>query len=164
MLDWQPYLKMTYDVATQSPDESTQNGALLVSDTGVIHPELFGFNRFPTGVVYTPERWVRPTKYKFVEHAERVTILAHARAGVPTLGLTMVCAWAACTDCARAIIEAGIVRLVTHKQAADRAPKFWADEVAVAFTMLREADVEILLWDGQVGGPEVLHSGVRWTP
>lgn len=160
--DWTNLLRRTYEFAVMSPDPSTQNGALTADDNGVVIG--VGFNRPPDGVVMTPERWERPLKYKVVEHAERATILWHARMGVPTAGLTLVCGWAACSDCARAIIEAGIVRLVTHKQACDRSPKHWADEIAVAFAMLREADVEIVIHDGEVGGPEVRHSGQVWRP
>ena len=76
----------------------------------------------------------------------------------------MVCPWAACSDCARAIIQSGVKKLVTHKQAGDRSPPFWKEEIKVAFEMLNEAKVEIVLFDGKVDGPEVRHSGEVWTP
>jgi len=172
-IDWKELLRIAYEEAAKSPDPSTQNGAILVDEQGNVLVK--DHNRFPKNVKYLPERWERPLKYKVIEHAERNVIFKQARQpstwhkkydGVVsgTQGMTMVCPWAACSDCARAIIEAGIVRLVTHKQAGDRSPDFWRKEIDVAFTMLREAGVEIIEFDGEVGGPEVRHSGETWNP
>jgi dCMP deaminase len=61
-----------------------------------------------------PVRWARPLKYQFVEHAERNAIFNAARIGVKTEGC-----WAfmnfmptPCADCARALIQAGIVKII----------------------------------------------------
>jgi deoxycytidylate deaminase len=78
----------------------------------------------------------------------------------------MICPWAACTDCAKAIIQDGIARLVIHKQAHDRTPldSPWMEDIKVAHMMLGEAGVEIVIVDGIVNGPPVRHSGHLWTP
>ncbi len=121
-----------------SHDPSTQNGALLVDSTGKIVAS--GANTFPAGVAMSDERWTRPLKYEFVEHAERNAIYDAARMGVRTKGLLMYCAWAACPDCARAIIQAGISVLVTHRpQSGDNGT--WGDGIARADAMMREAGV-----------------------
>jgi dCMP deaminase len=157
------YIKYAYELAVKSPDPSTQNASLLISDDGEIISE--GINEFPRDVKYKPERWERPLKYKIIEHAERNSIYKAAKLGRSTEGLTMFCPWAACSDCARAIIQAGIKKLVTHKQALDKSPSFWGEEIKVAFTMLKEASVEVFLYDGFIGTKEqVLHSGKLWTP
>lgn len=167
---WETLLKKTYELATNSPDPSTQNGSLLAivnhdfPDGGFALPETFSVNEFPRGVAYTPERWERPRKYSVIEHAERNCIYAAARHGIKTADLTMVVPWAACADCARAIIQAGISRLVTHKQAADRSPQSWIESITIAFEMLEEAGVEVVTIDAVLGAPEVRHTGVIWTP
>ena len=155
-------LRYAYQWAKTSPDPSTQNAAVLVTASGL--KIGYDINRFPDGVKYTPERWERPLKYKIIEHAERNVIYKMAKIGQRTDGLIMVCPWAACSDCARAIIQAGISTLITHKQAHDRSPDFWRKEIEVAFEMLNEKKVEIVMYDGIVGVTGVLHSGQLWNP
>ncbi len=161
-MPWKALLKMAYEKAKESEDPSTQNAALLVSDGGRVL--VADTNRFPEGVITNKERWERPLKYKFIEHAERNVCYISAKQGIKTEGLTMVCPWAACSDCARAIIQSGIIRLVTHQQAHERSPEFWAKEIEIAFAMLKEAGVEIIMYNGTIGVKDVLHSGQLWTP
>ncbi len=156
------FLAMAYEEARKSKDPSTQNGALLVDAQGVI--QTIDCNRFPDLVKETTARWERPLKYKIVVHAEEGSLFQAARKGIKTVGLTMVCPWAACTDCARAIIQCGITTLVTHKQAADKSSKLWLDDIEIAFTMLNEANVKIIIYDGLIGVRGILHSGIRWDP
>lgn len=161
-LDWRWLLAIAYQEAKLSPDPSTQNGALLIDQDGAIVSRAV--NRFPNGVKTTPERWERPLKYKVIEHAERNVLFNLARTGIRTEGLVMVCPWAACADCARAIIQCGIKKLVTHQQAHDKSPEFWRKEIEIAFVMLREAEVEVVMYDGLMGVEGVLHSGQLWNP
>jgi dCMP deaminase len=161
-------LRLCYRAAAGSPDPSTQNAAILCDHVrGHLIPleHTLAVNDFPRGVHHHPERWERPNKYAFVEHAERASIYMAARGGVHTTGLIMVCPWAACADCARAIIAAGIRRLITHRQAHDRSPQRWTDSIDVAHLMLAEAGVTIDWHDGQLGDtPPVRHSGELWQP
>lgn len=161
-MPWKELLKKAYEKAKESADPSTQNAALLVNDAGNVL--VMETNRFPEGVITNKERWERPLKYKFIEHAERNVCYVSAKQGIKTEGLTMVCPWAACSDCARGIIQSGIIRLVTHQQAHDRSPEFWAKEIEIAFAMLKEAGVEIIMYDGAIGAEDVLHSGQLWRP
>lgn len=154
--------KVAYNHAKLSPDPSTQNAALLVNDAGLVFAKAV--NEFPCGVHYTPERWQKPLKYKIIEHAERNVLFQLAKTGPRTDGLIMVCPWAACSDCARAIIQCGIKQLITHKQAHDRSPDFWRQEIEIAFMMLQEAGVEVVMYDGVIGVEKVLHSGNLWNP
>lgn len=150
----------SYEAALESKDLSTQNGAILITPSGEIVAS--DCNNLPKGVAELPERYQRPDKYKYTEHAERNVIYKAGRLGKATDGLIMVCPWAACSDCGRAIIQAGIKKLITHKQAHDRSPPFWGEEIKIAFTMLKEAGVEIVMYDGPVNGPEISHCGERW--
>lgn len=153
-----------YKRALQSPDPSTQNAAVIVDDTGPYMSTL-SHNEFPHGVEYTGERWQRPLKYSFIEHAERNSVYLAAKRGLMIDGKAMVSPWAACTDCARAIIQSGLVALITHQQAHDLSPQFWLDSIKPAMAMFDEAGVEVIFYDGRVRGAEpLLHSGTLWTP
>ena len=57
------------------------------------------------------DRWERPQKYQYVEHAERNAIYNAARTGVPLNGCSAFVSLAPCADCARAMIQAGIVEV-----------------------------------------------------
>jgi dCMP deaminase len=140
------YFKDAYRVASQlSTDPSTQNGAVLVDANGDV--VAWGANHFPYGVQETEERWRRPQKYKYVEHAERNAIYHAAERGIATRGLVMYCPWAACSDCSRAIIQSGIKEVVTHYDpcAAERfgqpASIMWLEEIKIAVEMFKEAGV-----------------------
>lgn len=164
-IDYEQAMYEAYQLASYSPDPSTQNGALLVHESGMVLAEAI--NEFPRGVQYTEERWERPLKYKIIEHAERNAIYKAARQGVRCDNSTLIVPWAACSDCARAIIQAGVSRLVRHKQASDRSPDFWLEEIVVADQMLKEAWVEIIEIDGKISPDnklELRHSGQVWHP
>lgn len=155
-LNRQSLLKIAYGKAQESTNPSTQNGAVLVDDKGNV--VLSAVNSFPDGVAETQERQTKPLRYKFSVHSERNVLYRAARLGIKTEGLTMVCPWAACSDCAQAIIQTGIKRLVVHKQALDRSDK-WQENIELAFKMLREAGVEIIVFDGKIGVGKILRGG-----
>ena len=167
---WKNLLRLAYEEATKSLDPSTQNGALVVTRTGETTRILgAGCNRFPRGVNDTTDRWNdRALKYKLVHHAERSALGNAMRTqNIPHLdGHTLVCPWAACTECAKQIIEDGITALIIHKQAHDRTPpaSVWMDDIVVAHMALREAGVNIIVFDGIVNGPPIRHSGQYWNP
>jgi len=156
MNNWIPAMKLAYHQALQSPDPSTQTGSVVLSAKGQVVGR--GFNGYPRGVVQKDERLVRPLKYKVIEHAERNAVYDAGRSGNSLVGGTMVAVWAACPDCARAIIQAGITRLVTHSfyrkvdtgQSAESNRRNWDEEIDIAFIMLEEAGVEIEFVDFQL--------------
>lgn len=148
--------------AQQSPDPSTQNAAVLVRGLSLI-PQTLAVNEFPAGVEYSDERWVRPTKYAFVEHAERNSVYAAARNGLKTEGLTMVAVWAACADCARAIAQAGISRLVRYTSQSDHL--HWEKSNSLADLILSEAGVDVITLTEPIDGCEpILRNGEPWFP
>lgn len=148
--------------AALSPDPSTQNGALLATAGGDPLWQTAQCNEFPRGVKYKPERWERPLKYSIIEHAERNCIYSAARHGLATDGLTMFSPWAACTDCARSIIQGGIVELVTLP--ADPHAT-WDESIAIAMTMLEEAGVKVTFLDEPLPQVPVLRrNGKDWWP
>jgi deoxycytidylate deaminase len=156
-------LRQAYRLASNSPDPSTQNGAFLLNEQGRSMFRTTGaWNDLPAGVAVSENRWERPAKYHFVEHAERATILRAARQGIPTKGATMVCPWTACADCARAIIGAGITHLITHQ--ADENAR-WGESIQAGMAMLEEAGVEVTHVLGKLGlCAPVRRDGVTVSP
>lgn len=149
-------LKIAYEYARDnSTDQSTQNGAILMKNTHIV---AYGANKFPTGVKETPERLKRPLKYQFFCHAESSAILDAAKNGISTNGLSMVACWAACSECAKTIIQAGIKHLITHKIPEHSSPK-WQESIKIADIMFEEAGVLVDRVEGVVG-IQVLFDGV----
>lgn len=159
------WLRAAYGVAGWSPDPSTQNGGILINADGIEIARCC--NEFPLDVKYTPARWERPLKYSLIEHAERNLIYSAARRGLSTCDSTMFVPWAACADCARAIIQAGVVRLVRHHDATVHgAGGNWDGSISIADAMLNEAGVEITDVVGRLMPNEffIWHNGEYWSP
>jgi dCMP deaminase len=165
MSEFHDAMRVALIAAERSPDPSTQNGAVLVDRQGRVVWGTQACNEFPAGVRYLEERWERPAKYGWIEHAERNCLYAAARLGIATSGLTMVCPWAACSDCARGIAQAGIVRLVTLEPETSETNERWDASIAQAMTILDEASVEIMFTRDQFGDMgTLLRNGKPWTP
>lgn len=144
-MNWDRYfLELATLVAEKSKDPSTKVGAVVVyEDNGVCST---GFNGFPRGTedgVDVSHRYERPEKYLWTEHAERNAIYNAAKQGHSTEGCTLYVPLFPCSDCARAIIQAGIRRLVTAPIANvdDEVVTRWKDTWLVAAEMLDEAGV-----------------------
>jgi dCMP deaminase len=133
--------------AQNSHDPDTQNGAVLVAAAGTI----YAANCVPPGVARPEHRLARPFKYDFIEHAERAAILKAAQMGVATAGATLYCPWFACTDCARAIVAAGIKEVVGLIALRNATPARWLLNVELAEKMLEEAGVSQRLLADRVG-------------
>lgn len=130
-----------YEEARYSPDPSTQNGAVIVGyEHGTPLGQTSACNTFPNGVVPHRERTLRPVKYHYIEHAERAAIFDAVIDGYSLYRSTMYALWAACSDCARAIIASGITELVTHS-AYDVYEGPWTESIEYGNTMLDEAGV-----------------------
>ena len=142
------YLREACRYATQhSHDPETQNGAVLVTNRVTI----YAANCVPPGVARSEHRLSRPFKYDFIEHAERAAIYKAAATGAATAGATLYCPWFACTDCARAIISAGIKEVVGLIVLRNATPARWLLKVELAEKMLAEACVSQRLLTDTVG-------------
>ncbi len=142
-MNWHDYyLKVTETIKLKSKDRSVQIGAIIVGPDHEIRST--GYNGFPRGVIDNIDsRHRRPLKYSYTEHAERNAIFNAARCGIPTNGTTLYLNTGyPCAPCARAIIQAGIIRIVmtTDKMDAGR----WKESCEIGKEMLKEAGVECL--------------------
>lgn len=163
VIEWKPEdkLRAAYMAAMNSTDKSTHVGAVLLDDGWNV---LRGCNRHIKGFGDMPEHHQRPLKYEVTEHAERAVIFRAAREGIQTKGLLMVAPWATCPNCARAIVEVGISKVVCHKECMDRTPERWLEMVNLGQEILKRGGVEIEVWSGVVGDCENLFNGGVWKP
>ena len=136
------YLLAMADVAARRSQDSTQVGAVLVGPEGEVR--LTAYNGPPKGVQDLPERFERPAKYLWAAHAEQNLVAFAARAGIRTLGCTVVVTHAPCASCARTLIQAGIKQVI-HGAGTTSMP---AEEFAAARTMFHEAEVIVQRVDG----------------
>ena len=155
-------LQLLFGAAQSSPDRSTQNAAVLISQSGGFLSQTLAVNDFPYGVSKSPERFERPKKYLYTEHAERNALYNAANAGIRTNGLAMAAIWAACADCARAIIQTGITMLIRYDLSS---PSHWAESNQAADEMLNEAGVRIINISGVFSSVQpILRDGNLWVP
>lgn len=158
-------LKMCYQKASRSPDNSTQLGAVIVNKSGFIEFSTFSFNGFCWGWEPTAEDYERPRKYQVTEHAERRAIYKAANTGIALHGCTLYSTWAACTDCARAIVETGIAKLVRHHPPQDDAVDRWLESVALGDEIMKYGGVEIIDVHGPIADAvSILRGGELYDP
>lgn len=142
------FMELAFLVASWSKDPSTKTGAVVVGPDREIRAT--GYNGLVRGVDDNiPERLERPTKYDFFEHAERNAIYNACLTGTSLKGCVLYATHAPCTDCARAIIQAGIKMVVTNKIIIDDStPKgTWREKLFLSEQMFKEAGVEYLELD-----------------
>lgn len=157
------WMANAYNLARRSPDPSTQNGALVLDDEwnmiGV------GINDFTDGVKVTSKRLLRPEKYLFMEHAERNSLFDCLRKNSRKPPHIMVCPWAACADCARAIVQSGIKYLIRHaRPACGPVDERWAASIAAGDEILGAGGVDITDIEMYIGCAPVLYNGQLFQP
>lgn len=139
--DWDEYYARMCVLASQkSEDQSTQCGSVIVTQGNEVIST--GYNGFPRGVKDTPERQERPIKYKYFEHGERNAIYNCARIGVSTLGCKIYVTGVPCADCARAIVQSGIIEIIAVTGL--HSPEFyerWKESTDFTKAMVEEAGV-----------------------
>jgi len=141
MADWDKrFIDVTRLVASWSKDRNRKVGAVIVNSKNSI--VATGYNGFVSGIKDDIDaRHERPAKYLFTEHAERNCIYSCSNHGIKTSGCTMILEWFPCADCARAIIQSGIIKVICN------APDFnddrWGESFKASDEMFKEAGIEI---------------------
>lgn len=133
-------------LSTWSKDTSTKTGAIVIGPDKEIRAT--GYNGFVRGVDDDKaDRYERPIKYDFFEHAERNAIYNACLTGTSLKGCTMYASHPPCVDCARAIIQAGIKRVYTRDldlRSNAPAENTWRDKLNHSEQMFFEADIEYI--------------------
>jgi dCMP deaminase len=78
-----------------------------------------------------------------MEHAERNAIFAAAREGRALAGATLATTFFPCIDCARAIVQSGVVRVLSPEPALD--DPIWGASFPRSRVILEEGGVELIL-------------------
>lgn len=133
------YLELAKFFSTWSKDPSSQIGAVAIGSKGQVLAQ--GYNGFPRKVDESRHRLDdRETKYKYVVHAEMNCIYNASYNGAKLDGATMyVYGLPVCHECAKAIIQVGITRVVVPIQ---DLPERWKESTELTMTMFEEAGVE----------------------
>lgn len=146
MSKWDERLfQLCHLTAAWSEDRRTKVGAVIVGPANEVR--AIGYNGLPRGVSgaidlrYSPED---NEKYYWFEHAERNAIYNAARAGTSTDGCRLYVSLFPCSDCARGIIQSGIVQVNTFRR--PDADKKSDHTFEVALTMFEEAHIELRLF------------------
>lgn len=131
------FLEVAQAISKRSDDLNTHVGCVIVGPDHEIRAT--GYNGMPRGVRPLPERLERPAKYLFTSHAEANAVGNAARVGVALRGCTAYVTHAPCDDCARLLIQVGIVRVVVGPGQTSMPP----EKFEAARTMMLEAGIEL---------------------
>lgn len=140
VISWDEYfMGLAHLSALRSKDPNTQVGACIVDENKKV--VSIGYNGLPRGCSDDEFPWGREggmleSKYAFVVHAELNAILNSPRS---LHGCTLYVSLFPCNECAKAIIQSGIRKIVYEcdKYAAE-------DNVIASKKMLRAAGVELV--------------------
>ena len=133
-------------VSQYSKDPSTKVGAVIADKNNIILG--IGYNGFARGVDDSEERYNdRPTKYKFVVHAELNAIL-NTNQSIRNASSPTIFVWPslmipnACPECAKAIVQSGIKKVVGYYP--DELNDRWAKDQEISNAILHEGGVKML--------------------
>lgn len=106
------FMRMSYVIAERSKDPSTQVGAVIADQNNIVVG--LGYNGFPRSVNNSDFPWEREgdllnTKYPYVVHAEANAIY---NSNAPTKECRIYVKLFPCNECAKAIIQNGIVEVI----------------------------------------------------
>jgi len=148
IMNWDKYfLNIAETVKLKSKDQRTQIGAVIVGKDNEIVST--GYNSFPRGINDdVEERQQRPEKYFWMVHGELNAILNAARIGVSTNGckIYLTCG-VPCSNCGRAIINAGITEVYCKTEDTTRNREKWDEESSKTKQMFQESGVEVIFYD-----------------
>lgn len=134
------FIELAKHISGWSKDTSTKVGAVIVNDSNRIIST--GYNGFVIGADDSIEsRYEKNKKYLYTEHAERNAIYSAAEKGDSTRNATIYMQLYPCVDCARAIIQSGIKRVVCTKP--DFNNEKWGESWRIAEELFNECKIEV---------------------
>jgi len=105
------YMEIARLVAQLSDEPSRHTSAVFVSADGTNIIASAANHSLPK-LMWHEERFQKPKKYLYIEHAERNAIYDACRRGVSLKGSTVYLPWFPCVECARALALVGIKNMV----------------------------------------------------
>lgn len=141
-------LPLAYAEALNSPDPSTQNGA-VISD---IYAHVYGAAH--NQIIYGCDSMLHTKdKNDYMLHAERNVLRASS------VGRILTAVWATCTNCAKEIVQARISTVITHYATYKATPERWSSEVHRGHSVLHTAGVQVHLYDGPINVNPIRFNG-----
>jgi dCMP deaminase len=140
-LDFEALINLAARAASGSPNRIRQVGAAILTCDG--GEPIAACNTFPHGVADLYWRHEGDGRFVWMEHAERNAIFAAAKHGRVLDGATIASTFFPCIDCARAIVQTGMARLISPEPALGDA--VWGEAFLRSRVILEEGGVELLL-------------------
>ena len=137
------FMDLAKHIAGWSRDPSTKVGAVAVDSRKRLVAS--GFNGLSRRVEDSPERLHnRTTRYSLTVHAEINMLISAERSlrGCTVYLWPLPC----CSQCASALIQAGIARVVAPSPTPDLADR-WGESIELAVMAMREAGVKVDILD-----------------
>ena len=159
MVGWDDYfMSMAYLVASKSKDQRTHIGAIVVGQNKEV--VSLGYNGFPRGINDNiPERQLKPQKFQWFEHAERNAIYNATLIGASLKNCKMYTNGIPCTDCARGVIQSGIIEVIVDKLWNETNSEEDKKNPDVSLQMFKEAGVDVKYWEGNLLNIEKFRRG-----
>jgi len=147
---WDDYfMSLVYLVASRSKDQKTHIGAVVVGKNKEI--VSVGYNGFPRGIDdEVPERQEKPYRDLWFEHGERNAIYNATLIGASLKECKMYTCGIPCNDCARGIIQSGILEVIVDKEWEKTNSKEDKKNSKVTKKMFKEAGIKIRYWEGNL--------------
>lgn len=136
------FIDTAHDFANRfSKDEHKKVGCMIL-DSDTLFIKACGYNGMPFNVSETTERWSRPIKNFYVQHAEMNCICSAARHGTPLNKSICIVTYHPCTSCAKALIQSGISTVITHPPNLQH-PR-WGEEFKIAQELFKESGIDLV--------------------
>jgi dCMP deaminase len=136
------FLRIAEEVRLWSKDPGTKVGCVLVNERRILST---GYNGFPQTISDDLGRYIdREYKLSVTVHAEANAILNAAKNGTRVQGSTLYVTFPPCSQCASAVIQAGVAKVVCPDPAS--APERWRSNFIAANNLFYEAGVKVLYY------------------
>ena len=138
------FIRIAEEVCLWSKDPGTKVGCVLVNDRRILST---GYNGFPSSISDDLERYIdRDYKLSVTVHAEKNAILNAAKNGTKVEGSTLYVTFPPCSQCAAAVIQAGVAKVVCPDP--QLAPERWRTNFIAANQLFYEAGIQVLYYSG----------------
>jgi dCMP deaminase len=87
-------------------------------------------------------RWVKPQKYSYVQHAESNVVANAARTGTPLDNAVIAVTKFPCSTCTKLLVQAGIKKIYTIEPDYSTPP--WGEDAKISEQILMEAGVPVV--------------------
>jgi len=142
-------MSMGYIMAEGSKDKKTHIFAIVIGPDNEIRTT--GYNSFPRKLNDNlPERQEKPEKKYWFEHGERNSMDNALRFGAVLKGCKMYTNGIPCTDCARGIVQSGILEVIVDEEWNKTNTGDDLEESKRTIQMFRETGVKIRYWKGKL--------------